>query len=130
MSSNAVSPDHTPGEYAGQRRPTDPAGGAEPVDLPGMEPRDRPSDTMDRAECAACGRRVPDERIRVLARREDLTFAELPCASCGSTGLAIFMGSPAASAAGRPPVSGDDVLDMHRFLSAWQGDLAGLLGSA
>jgi hypothetical protein len=92
-----------------------------------MEPRDRPTDTMDRAECAACGRRVPGDRIRVLARRDDLTFAELPCAGCGSTGLAIFMG--AVAAAERPVVSGDDVLDMHRFLAGWQGDLRALLRS-
>ena len=96
-----------------------------------MEPRERPSDTMDRAECAACGDHVPDERIRVLARRDDLTFAELPCGSCGSTGLAIFM---AGAGGDRPSGSGarvtaDDVLDMHEFLSAWHGDVRGLLGS-
>ena len=105
------------------------SGQPERVDLPGMEPRERPSDTMDRAECAACGERVPGEQIRVLARRDDLTFAELPCATCGSTGLAIFMGGPggAAAAASRQPVTADDVLDMHRFLTAWHGDLHGLL---
>jgi hypothetical protein len=93
-----------------------------------MEPRDRPSDTMDRAECAACGGRVPGERIRVLARRDDLTFAELPCTSCGSTGLAIFMGAPGTRVlAARPAVSADDLLDMHRFLADWHGDLRGLL---
>ena len=96
-----------------------------------MEPRERPSDTMDRAECAACGRRVPGERIRVLARRDDLTFAELPCASCGSTGLAIFMGGAGTGAlteaADRPTVTSDDVLDMHRFLTSWHGDVRGLL---
>ena len=96
-----------------------------------MEPRERPSDTMDRAECAACGRRVPGERIRVLARRDDLTFAELPCGGCGSTGLAIFMGAATTGAlteaADRPTVTSDDVLDMHRFLAAWQGDVRGLL---
>jgi hypothetical protein len=91
-----------------------------------MEPRDHPSDTMDRAECSACGRRVPGERIRVLARRDEITFAELPCASCGSTGLAIFVSTPGA-AAEPPPVSADDVLDMHRFLAAWHGDVRGLL---
>ncbi len=90
-----------------------------------MEPRDHPSDTMDRAECAACGRRVPGEHIRVLARRDEITFAELPCASCGSTGLAIFVG--AAGLSQPPPVSADDVLDMHRFLAACHGDVRGLL---
>ena len=86
---------------------------------------------MDRAECAACGRRVPGERIRVLAQRDDLTFAELPCGSCGSTGLAIFMGATATGAPpealDRPTVTSDDVLDMHRFLATWKGDVRGLL---
>jgi hypothetical protein len=96
-----------------------------------MESRDRPSDTMDRAECAACGGRVPGERIRVLARRDDLTFAELPCESCGSTGLAIFMGPPGTQTlVERPAVSADDLLDMHRFLADWHGDLHRLLGSS
>ena len=99
-----------------------------------MEPPDRPSDTMDRAACAACGRPVPAERIRVLARRDDLAFAELPCAGCGSVGLAIFVG-PAADAGGgartdAPAVVPDDVLDMHLFLAGWTGDARGLVERA
>jgi hypothetical protein len=81
---------------------------------------------MDRAECAACGQPVPGERIRVLARRDELTFAELPCAGCGSTGLAIFVGP--ADTLERPPIDADDVLEMHTFLASWHGDLRALLG--
>ena len=105
-----------------------------PLDLPGMEPRDRPSDTMDRAECAACGRPVPIDRIRILARRDDLAFAEIPCAGCGSVGLGIFAGSTGATDLSRPPaaspVGPDDVLDMHMFLAGWTGDARGLVGPA
>jgi hypothetical protein len=99
-----------------------------------MEPRDRPSDTMDRAECAACGRSVPPDRIRVLARRDDIAFAELPCAGCGTVGLAIFAGpavdSAAESARWGPPIGPDDVLDMHLFLAGWSGDVRSLVGRA
>ena len=102
-----------------------------------MEPRDRPSDTMDRAECAACGRPVPIHRIRVLARRDDLAFAEVPCAACGSVGLAMFVGSrpEVADAAAEPlptrrAITFDDVLEMHRFLEAWTGDARSLVEPA
>jgi hypothetical protein len=96
-----------------------------------MDPRDRPSETMDRAECAACGGRVPPDRIRVLARREDLAFAEVPCARCGTVGLAIFAGplelDGDAVASHAPAVGPDDVLDMHLFLAAWTGDARSLV---
>jgi len=86
---------------------------------------------MDRAECAACGRPVARNRIRVLAQREDLAFAELPCSGCGTVGLAIFAGpttapTDAPTRSGRP-FGPDDVLDMHVFLAGWSGDARGLV---
>ena len=94
-----------------------------------MDPRERPFDEMDGVECAACGRPVPPERVRLLARREDLAFAELPCDPCGSVSLAIIVGDAAAAdAPHRAAVIGpDDVLEMHQFLAAWHGDLRTLV---
>jgi hypothetical protein len=100
-----------------------------------MDPRDLASDLLDGAECGACGRPVPPHRVRVLASRDDLAFAELPCAACGSTSLAIFVGTgetagtagTATTAPAPEPISTDDVLDMHRFLASWSGDLRGLV---
>ena len=94
-----------------------------------MEPRERPSDLLSGAECAACGRAVPEDRVRVLASRDDLAFAELPCEPCGSVSLAIF-GGPVTQPPdpAPPPLSSDDVLDMHRFLAGWSGDLRSLVG--
>ena len=99
-----------------------------------MEPRDRPFDLVDGGDCAACGAPVPSRDVRLLARREDLAFAELPCSACGSVSLAIFVGSDPASAErpsapDRPSIGPDDVLDMHLLLEAWTGDLRTLLGS-
>ncbi|MFL5680625.1 MAG: hypothetical protein ACJ77B_08495 [Chloroflexota bacterium] len=101
-----------------------------------MEQRDQPDGSGDPARCAACGDDVPRDRSRLLAAREDLSFAELSCGSCGSLSLAIVVaGSPlgaglAADLAGRAPVAADDVLDMHEFLAGYAGDLRGLIGPA
>jgi hypothetical protein len=101
-----------------------------------MDPRDHPFDLLDGAECAACGRPIPADRIRILAQREELAFAELPCEPCGSVSLAIFAGmstdqpgdADRAPFADAPALGADDVLDMHLFLDAWDGDLRSLVG--
>lgn len=72
------------------------------------------------------------DRIRLLARREDLAFVEIACTGCGSTTLGFVVGGDAADAAPATatPVTADDVLDMHATLEAWQGDLRSLLADA
>ncbi len=83
-----------------------------------------------------CGSTVPGSRIRLLAARDDLVFAELGCPACGSVSLAIVVRAaptpdvvdirePRARAGA--PVAADDVLDMHEFLAGYRGDLRGLL---
>ena len=96
--------------------------------------------------CTACGGPLEVGRIRVLAEREDLAFVELPCASCGSTALAMVTGLPSgepfvdASGNGEipagdearsaaPPIDEEDVLAMRRLLRSHRGDLRSLLGS-
>jgi len=99
-----------------------------------MDPQDRLRSLLDGIACSACEAAVTGERIRLLARREDLAFVEIACADCGSTTLGFVVdesGAPntAERAAGATPVSTDDVLDMHLALEAWHGDLRSLLGS-
>jgi hypothetical protein len=97
--------------------------------------------------CTACGGPLEAGRIRVLAERDDLAFVELPCASCGSTALAIVTGAPSgeplvdvsgtgelssadeARLAAAPPIDEEDVLAMRRLLHSHRGDLRSLLGS-
>jgi hypothetical protein len=101
-----------------------------------MEQRDQPDLILGGADCAACGATVPGSRIRLLAERDDLVFAELACAICGSSSLAIVVRAaptpdPVMAGPVRPPrpaVSPDDVLDMHEFLAAYDGDVRTLLG--
>lgn len=113
-----------------------------------MDRHDRLRAHLERATCAVCGDALAVGAIRILAERDDLAFVELPCPSCGAVTLGMVSlpdgsGSPAvgdapdpatgvdrADAPPRPdaaPIRGDDVLDMHRFLAAWQGDLRGLV---
>jgi hypothetical protein len=102
-----------------------------------MDPRDTPDPIIGGADCAACGSTVPGSRITLLAERDDLVFAELACATCGSNSLAIVVRAaptpdPAMHASrdrgrGRPAVSTDDVLDMHEFLVRYDGDLRRLV---
>ena len=105
----------------------------DPLDLPAMDPRTRPDD-LDGADCAVCRRPVPASRIRLLAERDDLVFAELDCPSCGSVGLSIIVLSEGTAQAlddGSPasPIDENDVMAVRAFLEDYQGDVHALLGS-
>jgi predicted RNA-binding Zn-ribbon protein involved in translation (DUF1610 family) len=102
--------------------------------------------------CPACGRRYRDSRIRLLAEREGLFFVDLDCSRCGSHTVAILtveideselsiidaldielavdltpehLDEPLPP--GAAPVTADDLLDMHEFLSGFDGDVAALV---
>jgi hypothetical protein len=101
-----------------------------------MDRPDHPERFLGGADCAACGSSVPASRVRLLAERDDLVFAELGCPSCGSVSLAIVVKAaptpdapilPEAGALGGAPLGADDVLDMHQFLEGYRGDVRGLL---
>jgi hypothetical protein len=109
-----------------------------------MGPRDRPRPLPDGATCTACGATVPTGRIRVLARRDDVAFVELACATCGSAALALLLpaeadgvaildvdsdGPPAIVRRGRHTVaiSHADVAAIRDDLASWDGDLVGWL---
>jgi hypothetical protein len=99
--------------------------------------------------CTVCGGTLEADRIRILAERDDLAFAELPCARCGSATLAMVTGASSAEPsvdvsgpgeltaaeearfAGRPPVDERDVSAIRELLRDHRGDLRSLLaGSA
>jgi hypothetical protein len=58
-----------------------------------MDPRDDLDSLGGGVECAACGVAVPTERIRVLARRDDIAFVEIHCPTCRSESLGIVIAS-------------------------------------
>ena len=100
-----------------------------------MDPLDHLGALPDGLRCTVCEERVPAGRLTLLAWRDDLAFLQLDCAACLSTTLGFVLGGrgdePADQVASAPraPITSDDVLDMHQLLSAWRGDLAGLLAS-
>lgn len=61
-----------------------------------MDPRDDLDSLAGGVGCAACGELVPTDRVRVLARRDDIAFVEIQCAACRSESLGIVMGASAA----------------------------------
>ncbi|HEX2755547.1 MAG TPA: hypothetical protein VHM48_08790 [Candidatus Limnocylindrales bacterium] len=58
-----------------------------------MDPRDDLDSLADGVDCAACGQFVPTDRIRVLARRDDIAFVEIHCPGCSSESLGIVIAS-------------------------------------
>ena len=99
---------------------------------PSMDPQDRLQSVLDGIACSVCEASVKGDRIRLLARREDLAFVEIACPGCGCTTLGFVVDADSADAAppAASPVTADDVLDMHVALEAWHGDLRSLLADS
>ena len=96
--------------------------------------------------CAACGQAYGQGHIRLIAQREELFFVDLSCDHCGSQAVAIVTiqidgdtttveggelvrveaTDPDAAPDG-PPVSADDVLDVHDLLDDFHGDVQQLI---
>jgi hypothetical protein len=98
-----------------------------------MDPLDHLLALPDGPQCSVCDERVPVDRVKVLAWRDDLVFLQIDCDACLSTTLGFILGGQADGPADEPgavasdPITSDDVLDMHQLLATWRGDLTGLL---
>jgi hypothetical protein len=91
-----------------------------------MDPLDHLRALPDGVTCTVCEDRVPADRIRVVARREDLAFLQIDCPACRSTTLGFIAADTGLADGPRsagPPITTDDILDMHEFLARWHGDL-------
>ena len=75
-----------------------------------MDPRDDLDSLADGVDCAACGQFVPSNRIRVLARRDDIAFVEIHCPGCRSESLGIVIASDPAETAETAAISRADGL--------------------
>lgn len=104
-----------------------------------MDPRDDLDSLAGGVGCAACGELVPTDRVRVLARRDDIAFVEIQCAACRSESLAIVMGPSPADDSTRysaTDIDGPDGADVAgRYGEFGPGDTtrfrdAGPIGSA
>lgn len=73
-----------------------------------MDPRDDLDSLADGVDCAACGQFVPTDRIRVLARRDDIAFVEIHCAACRSESLGIVIAADQDADGDQPDADGRD----------------------
>jgi len=110
-----------------------------------MDPRDGLRPTLEDVACTACGAGVPADRLRILARRDDLTFVESCCGACGSSAVALLIAAvepdgrpfldvatdrpPRTRMASADPITSADVHAMRADLAVWRGDLRRLLGA-
>ena len=110
-----------------------------------MDPRDGLRPTLEDVACTACGAGVPADRLRILARRDDLTFVGSRCDTCGSDTVALLIAAiepdgrpfldvatdrpPRAPSSSTDPITSADVHAMRADLAVWRGDLRRLLGA-
>jgi hypothetical protein len=73
-----------------------------------MDPRDDLDSLADGVDCAACGQFVPTDRIRVLARRDDIAFVEIHCPGCRSESLGIVIAADRHGDGGQRDADGED----------------------
>jgi len=103
-----------------------------------MDPRDELDSLAGGVDCAACGNFVPTDRIRVLARRDDISFVEIDCPACRSESLGIVIAEDGSEGSygefgpsdeerfrEAPPIDTDDVHLVHDLLT--RGGLAALV---
>ena len=106
----------------------------EPLHFAWMDPQDHLRALIDGLGCTVCEERVPPDRVRLLARRDDLLFLQVDCRTCGSTSLGFIADEAQPGGAddydGPAAISTDDVLDMHALLEGWTGDLRSLVRGA
>lgn len=95
---------------------------------------------MKMVKCVACGRRYSPGSVSVLGRHHELWFLSVSCSHCHNQGLvAALIRERKVEAVSTDlteedlvrlregsPVVADDVLDMHRFLTDFDGDFTKL----
>jgi len=93
-------------------------------------------------KCAVCGEQYQADNVSVVGHHEELWFLRVFCAGCRSQGLVAAVikegeyeeehgpeVEEAFAFVERGPVGADDVLDMHEFLRAFDGDFKSLFAS-
>lgn len=95
-------------------------------------------------QCNGCGQRYQPEDVHVRNYRDRIWLAALTCHRCGLRALLVASVRVAdseedvtigecsaeewAALQERGPISSDEVLDLHRFLARFSGDITGLFG--
>lgn len=95
-------------------------------------------------QCVSCGERYTRNDIYVLGHHEDVWVSAVVCNRCGTQGLVFATlhdgnefelaskpeADELATLKALPPLSMDDVLDVHAFLKSFGGDVQALFREA
>ena len=95
--------------------------------------------------CPVCGESMADCGIKVLAQQGNRALVRVTCSSCNDENLLQIVIQTEADVPAEPvgpplfdeprpvaaaaPIEGDELLDLHSFLSGWNGDLRELTES-
>lgn len=79
-------------------------------------------------ECPCCGARLASCSVQGVTAEPSALVVRLACAVCGENSVAVVKREEAAEAGS--PITRDDVLDAHDFLSRWHGPVAEILKNA
>ena len=108
--------------------------------MDGIEKPDFLQYLVDNIRCTTCGGKFYPEDFRVLGRREEIWFVAVSCGHCATQGIIFALvregeTAPRVKATGEltaeeqtkfsslPPISMDEVTDIHRLLRDFQGDV-------
>ena len=75
-------------------------------------------------ECPCCGARLASCSVRGISAESSAFVVGLACRLCGENSVALVKRDGRQTAS---PISRDDVLDAHEFLSTWHGPVAALI---
>jgi predicted RNA-binding Zn-ribbon protein involved in translation (DUF1610 family) len=78
-------------------------------------------DSIRQMECPNCGAHLRSCAVRGITAEPSALVVRLACGICGETSLAIVRRDAPGEV--DQPISRDDVLDAHEFLTRWQGSL-------
>jgi len=80
--------------------------------------------------CAACGAAYSPKDVSVVEHRGDVWLLVALCSECQAQALVMVVVQDKRSVVvDAPPLTKEDVLNFHRLISAFDGDLRELFGS-
>jgi hypothetical protein len=76
-------------------------------------------DNIRQRECPNCGAHLRTDAVRGITAEPKALVVRLACGVCGENSLAIVKRDAPGEA--EQPISRDEVLDAHEFLTGWHG---------
>lgn len=84
-------------------------------------------DSIREMECPCCGARLASCSVRGITAESSALVVRVACRLCGESSVAVVQRDVALAG---EPITRDDVLDAHEFLTRWNGPVAELISIA